>query len=68
MLCRHNRFVQGFGKVKDADEIARRERLWSDFVDELEGETGEPCATMPAEELQRRLRQRFDLETFTRRD
>ena len=28
MLCRHSRFVQEFGTVRDPDEIARRERLW----------------------------------------
>ena len=26
MLCRHNRYVQQFGRVRDADEVARRER------------------------------------------
>ena len=26
MLCRHNKYVQEFGQVRDPDEIARRER------------------------------------------
>ena len=68
MLCRHNRFVQDFGKVKDPHEIARRERLWADFVEELEESTGEPASLLPAREFRRHLRQHFDLETFLPRE
>jgi nucleoside-diphosphate-sugar epimerase len=32
MLCRHNRYVQDFGKIKDLDEISRRERIWWEFA------------------------------------
>ena len=35
MVCRHNRHVQEFGKVRDLDEIARRERVWAGFIDDL---------------------------------
>jgi nucleoside-diphosphate-sugar epimerase len=36
MLCRHNKYVQEFGRVRDADEVARREKLWEDAIDALE--------------------------------
>ena len=65
MLCRHNRFVQEFGKVKDPHEIARRERLWSEFVDALEAEGGEAVAALGPREFRKALRQRFDLDAFT---
>ena len=39
MLCRHNKYVQEFGQVRDLDEIARRERLWENVIDEIEYET-----------------------------
>ena len=42
MLCRHNKYVQEFGQVRDLDEIARRERLWENAIDEIEFETGPP--------------------------
>ena len=67
MLCRHNRFVQDFGKVKDPDEIARREALWSEFVARLEEETGTSAGALPAREFRRALRAAIDLETFERR-
>ena len=34
MLCRHNKYVQEFGRVRDADEIARRERVWEEAIDD----------------------------------
>ena len=48
MLCRHNKYVQEFGQVRDADEIARRERLWENAIDEIEYETGRQVASMRA--------------------
>ncbi|MEM6796988.1 MAG: SDR family oxidoreductase, partial [Acidobacteriota bacterium] len=32
MLCRHNRYVQNFGRVRDLDEVSRREKLWWDLM------------------------------------
>ncbi|NJL26981.1 MAG: NAD-dependent epimerase/dehydratase family protein, partial [Thermoanaerobaculia bacterium] len=49
MLCRHNRWVQGFGKVKDADELSRRERRWREFLRGLEERTGQPACRLPPE-------------------
>ena len=40
MLCRHNKYVQDFGRVKDLDEIARRERVWDQTLAAIEHETG----------------------------
>lgn len=66
MLCRHNRYVQEFGAVKDADEISRRERIWAEICQELEEETGEPVGAMEAEDFQKALAARLDLEKFER--
>ncbi len=49
MLCRHNRYVQDFGQVRDLDEISRRERLWREFLIELEYETGTEPGALSAE-------------------
>jgi len=68
MLCRHNKHVQDFGTVKDPLELSRREKLWTEFVDELERETGEPAALMHSKEFFRRFCEAFDRETFTRRE
>lgn len=64
MLCRHNKYVQDFGSVKDPLELSRRERLWTLFIDEIEEETGSPAAHLPAKEFVNRFFQRFDRDTF----
>jgi nucleoside-diphosphate-sugar epimerase len=67
MLCRHNKFVQDFGKVRDLDEIARREFLWETVLGDMENKTGRQVASLPPEEFRRYLTQRIDLKTFTAR-
>jgi nucleoside-diphosphate-sugar epimerase len=67
MLCRHNKHVQDFGTVKDPLELSRREKLWLEFISELEAETGEPAALMHSKEFFRRFTEAFDRDTFTRR-
>ncbi|MEM9594315.1 MAG: SDR family oxidoreductase [Acidobacteriota bacterium] len=67
MLCRHNRYVQRFGRIKDLDEISRREKVWWDLMMELEGETGGPVGAMEPEAFRTSVRQRLDPETFERR-
>jgi hypothetical protein len=64
MLCRHNKYVQGFGQVRDLDEVARRERLWENAIDEIEYETGRQVAAMRPREFRRLLGERLDLRTF----
>jgi nucleoside-diphosphate-sugar epimerase len=66
MLCRHNRFVQHFGRVRDPNEIARRERLWTEIVEEMEADLGQPPGALPAEEFRRQLEGRVELEGFAR--
>ena len=68
MLCRHNRFVQNFGQIKDLDEISRRERIWMDFVVALEEEASIEAGAMPPYEFQKAVFSTFDLEGFTRKD
>ena len=67
MLCRHNKFVQDFGKVRDPDEISRREFLWEKVLGEIEHKTGRQVASLPPDEFRRFLTQRIDLKTFTER-
>ncbi len=64
MLCRHNRWVQEFGKVKDPDEISRREKVWRELVRRVEEFTGRPCGSLSAEEFRRALELGLDTESF----
>jgi hypothetical protein len=64
MLCRHNRYVQNFGKIKDLDEISRRERLWLDFVDGIESQSGKPAGAFSADEFRSALSSSLDTDSF----
>jgi nucleoside-diphosphate-sugar epimerase len=64
MLCRHNKYVQEFGRVRDPDEIARRERLWENAIDEIEYDRGQAVASMRPAEFRDRLSGRIDLRLF----
>jgi nucleoside-diphosphate-sugar epimerase len=64
MLCRHNRYVQEFGKVRDGDEIARRERLWQRALEAIEFCSGREVASLSAGEFRRLLAGEIDLKTF----
>lgn len=65
MLCRHNKYVQEFGKVRDLDEIARREFLWERVLNAIEHHVGRQVASLPPDEFRRHLVQRLDLKSFT---
>ena len=47
MLCRHNQWVQEFGKIRDADEIAHREKIWAKLIGRIERDTGRTAARIP---------------------
>jgi hypothetical protein len=64
MLCRHNKYVQQFGQVRDQEEVARRERLWENAIDEIEFDTGRLVPSMRSPEFRRLLAERLDLRTF----
>ncbi|MFI5179813.1 MAG: SDR family oxidoreductase [Thermoanaerobaculia bacterium] len=64
MLCRHNKYVQEFGRVRDPDEISRREWLWADLLEKIEFETGLQAASFGPDEFRKLLLQRLDLKTF----
>ena len=68
MLCRHNTYVQEYGKVKDADEIARRERLWDEALGEIEFETGRQAGALSPREFRRQLESWIDLRGFAPRE
>ncbi len=67
MLCRHNKYVQEFGSVRDLDEVARRERLWQKAIDAIEHATGHEVTAIPAERFRQLLAAHFDPRTFRKR-
>jgi len=68
LLCRHNRFVQNFGQIWDLDEMSRREKVWLEFIEEVEIEWGGPAGSIPAADFQRLVARKLDLDGFTRRE
>ena len=66
MLCRHNKFVQEFGAIKDPFELSRRERLWREFIDQLEAESGQSASDIPAKEFFKRFAEKIDRDSFQR--
>jgi nucleoside-diphosphate-sugar epimerase len=64
MLCRHNKLVQDFGRVKDPDEIARRERVWAEAIDRIEEASGRLAGSLETSEFRRRIEEVLDLKTF----
>jgi nucleoside-diphosphate-sugar epimerase len=64
MLCRHNRYVQEYGRVRDADEIARRERVWDKAIDAIELESGHEAGAIPPEDFRALLAAQVELPGF----
>jgi hypothetical protein len=64
MLCRHNKFVQEFGRVRDPDEVARRERVWVKALETIELQTGHEAGAIPAGEFRRLLAAQVELPAF----
>jgi nucleoside-diphosphate-sugar epimerase len=67
MLCRHNRYVQDFGRVRDPDEVARRETIWERAVDAVERTTGRRVASLSPGEFRQEVAAHLDLRTFRAR-
>lgn len=68
MLCRHNKYVQEFGVVRDLDEIARREAVWSKFVDDAEQRTGREAASLSAKEFRQMLAAELEVPALVPKD
>jgi nucleoside-diphosphate-sugar epimerase len=64
MLCRHNKYVQNFGRVRDADEIARREAVWNAMCTALEHKTGHEIGALHAEDFRRLVAEEIVPDTF----
>jgi len=64
MLCRHNRWVQHYGLLRDLDEVSRREKVWADMIDAIESELGRTAGSLAAEEFREAMRAHIDLEQF----
>ena len=67
MLCRHNRYVQDFGKVRDLDEVSRREKVWAQFITEVEQRIGKSVGALSAAEFGLELNAAIDTERMVRR-
>ena len=65
MLCRHNMYVQDFGRVRDPDEIARRELVWEKMCTTLEQKTGHEVGAIAADDFRRLLAEEITPDTFT---
>jgi nucleoside-diphosphate-sugar epimerase len=65
LLCRHNRYVNNFGQVKDSAEVSRREKVWRDFIVRTQERYGKPIGALTAAEFRDALEKSLDLETFT---
>jgi hypothetical protein len=66
MLCRHNKFVQEFGRVRDLDEVARREKLWEEAIAAIEFRMGRQVGSIAGAEFRKLLAEEIDLKTFRR--
>ncbi|MGE4204391.1 MAG: SDR family oxidoreductase [Vulcanimicrobiota bacterium] len=64
MLCRHNKYVQRFGIIKDPEEIARREKVWTEFIERLEEEKGVAVGALPTAEFHEALYGTLDTDKF----
>jgi nucleoside-diphosphate-sugar epimerase len=64
MLCRHNKHVQEFGRVRDLDEVARREKAWEEALLAVSYRTGREVASIPPREFLKLVSAEIDLRTF----
>jgi nucleoside-diphosphate-sugar epimerase len=64
MLCRHNRYVMQYGEIRDLDEISRREKVWLEFIENLEKSTGQPAGLIPADMFREAVKTNLDTEKF----
>ncbi|HVR71327.1 MAG TPA: SDR family oxidoreductase [Vicinamibacteria bacterium] len=64
MLCRHNKYVQEFGRVRDPDEVARRERAWVKALEQMERQTGREAGAIGAREFAPLLSAHVELPGF----
>jgi len=67
MLCRHNRYVQEYARVREAREIARRERIWEQALTDIELSTGREAGALQPREFRSQIEERIDLATFRAR-
>jgi len=64
MLCRHNRYVQEFGKIRDLDEVSRREWTWERAIEAIQFKTGRQVASIGADEFRRLMADEMDFKTW----
>lgn len=67
VLCRHNKYVQQFGQIRDLNEISRREHVWWGFIEDLEQLCGKPAGELPTANFEAAVEMALDLESFVRK-
>jgi len=55
MLCRHNEWVQEFGRIRDAEQLTRREISWAELIERIEQRAARPAAQIPPLEFREQL-------------
>jgi diacylglycerol O-acyltransferase len=68
MLCRHNKYVQEFGKVRDLDEVSRREKVWLEFLDDLEQDKAQTVGSLSPAVFHKAVKERLNMKTWRLRD
>jgi hypothetical protein len=56
--------VQEFGRLRDGDETARRERVWVSAIEAIEHRTGHEIGALSAPDFQRLIDEEIDLRAF----
>ncbi|MFA7479056.1 MAG: wax ester/triacylglycerol synthase family O-acyltransferase [Vulcanimicrobiota bacterium] len=68
MLCRHNKYIQEFGQVRDLDEVSRRERVWEEFINELEQQKAQSVGEISPAVFHKAAKDYLDLTKFELRE
>jgi hypothetical protein len=56
--------VKEFGKIRDADEVARRELIWDQAIAAIEMDSGHEAASVGPEEFRDLLEAEVEVRTF----
>ena len=51
MLCRHNKLVLDYGKIRDPMRVAKRERLWLKFLQSVQEGSGKRPGTIESKQF-----------------
>jgi hypothetical protein len=64
LLCRHNRYVLDYGRVRGLAEIVRREQVWTDVIRAIERDEGVAAARLSPQSFDRLVSSYLETTTF----